>query len=79
MDTSVREVMNRNQAKYKLQINSSIYLPRNKGGRGLKNLENTYKQIRIKTAINIVEQKEPRIKLVKKFHEDRMKEKELLL
>ena len=31
MDISVREIMNTNQAKYKLQINSSIYLQRSKG------------------------------------------------
>ena len=72
MDISVREIMNRNQGKYKLRINSSIYLQRSKGGRGLKNLEDTYKQLKIKSAIKIVEENEPRIQMVRKFEEDRM-------
>ena len=51
MDSILRDIMNRNKAKYKLQINSILYLPRNKGGRGIKNLEMTYKQMKVKSAL----------------------------
>ncbi len=43
IDTCIRNVMNKQKAKYKLQVNCSLYLPRSKGGRGLKKIENTYK------------------------------------
>ena len=73
MDGSLREVMNRNQAKYKLQLNSILYLPRNKGGRGIRNLETAYKQLKIKSAIRLVQEKEPRMQIVNNFERNRIR------
>ena len=56
--------MNENRAKYKLQLNEILYLPRSKGGRGLKCLETTYKEIKIKTAMKLITETEPRMKMV---------------
>lgn len=67
MDESIRNVMNENKAKYQLQTNSSLYLPRGKGGRGLKSLEYTYKITKIKAAVKLIEDNDPKMKLVKEF------------
>ena len=75
IDTTIRDIMNQNHAKYKLQINASLYLKRFMGDRGLKNLEVTYKKLKIKAALKIITDKEPRMKMVKTFEENRMKKK----
>ena len=67
MDECIREVMNRNKAKYKLQINSSLYLRRDKGGRGLRNMEMNYKCTKIKTAIKVLQDNDPKMVLVRRF------------
>ena len=72
IDASIRNIMNQQKAKYKLQVNSSLYLPRSKGGRGLKQVENIYKRTRIKAAIKLLIDKDPEITIVKKFDEVRM-------
>ena len=53
-------------------MNASLYLPRQKGGRGLRNLESIYKKTKIKAAINLIGSSDPRIKCVKSFSMDRM-------
>ena len=72
LDKIVREVMNQVHAKYSLQMNASLYLPRRKGGRGLKNLEMIYKKTKIKAAMNLLTTSDPRITCVKDFDMDRM-------
>ena len=61
MDMIIRDLMNTYHAKYKLQINSSLYLPRSMGGRGLKQFEMTYKITKIKSAVTVITDKEPKI------------------
>ena len=73
IDQLIREVMNEVKAKYKLQLNASLYLPRNKGGRGLKNLELTYKKTKVIAAMNLMTRAEPRIELVREFNRNQMK------
>ena len=75
MDEIIRDSMNNSNAKYKLQMNSHLYLPRIKGGRGLRNLEMTYKCTKIKAAMKIVADTDPRMKLVKRFDILRMEKK----
>ena len=73
MDSTLRDIMNRNKAKYKLQLNSILYLPRNKGGRGIKNMEITYKQLKVKSALKLVTETEPRIRIVRIYQENRIR------
>ena len=73
MDQIIRDVLNSAHAKYSLQLNASLYLPRNKGGRGLRKLETTYKKMRIKAALNLFTSPDPRMMCVKMFEEKRMK------
>ena len=50
----------------------SLYLPRGKGGRGLKNFETLYKTARIKAAMNLLSSSDPRMQCVKMFDRNRM-------
>ena len=61
--------MNRNGAKHPNQANEVLYLNKGMGGRGLKILEQTYKETKIKVAIKILEGKNPQVKLVRRCHE----------
>ena len=72
MDGTIRKIMSETRSKYSLQMNESIYLPRSKGGRGLKNFEQTYKKTRIKTGMKLLTSKDPNIICVKKFDKIRM-------
>ena len=72
MDQSIRNTLNDVRAKYKLQVNSSLYLPRNRGGRGLKCLETTYKRTKVTAAMNLMTRKDPRMECVRKFEKRRV-------
>ena len=73
MDQIIRDIMNAARAKYSLQLNASLYLPRNRGGRGLRKLETTYKKTRIKAALNLLTSSDPRMVCVKMFEEKRIR------
>ena len=49
-------------------MNSLLYLPKSMGGRGLKSLENTYKETKIKAAIKLLDTTDKRVMLVTKFN-----------
>lgn len=53
MDTEIRAAMNRNGAKHFQQISDLLYMPKSQGGRGLRSLEDTYKQTKVKAAIKL--------------------------
>ena len=75
MDINVRKAIVKNGAKHYQQLNSVLYLPKNLGGRGLRTLERTYKETKIKAAVNLLETNDARMKLVRKFHYICMKTK----
>ena len=50
-------------------MNAINYIPRRKGGRGLRSLEVTYKNIKIKLAIKLANDPDPRMQIIKSFHE----------
>ena len=72
MNQVIRTVLNEQQAKYKLQSNDSLYLPRSKGGRGLKCFETTYKKTKVVAATNLLTRNDPRIELVREFERNQM-------
>ena len=72
IDKLIREIMNEVRAKYKLQANASLYLPRCKGGRGIKNLESTYKKTKVVAATKLMTTVDRRMDLVRKFEIKRM-------
>ena len=67
LDVIVRNAMNVNNAKYKLQMNASLYLSRTRGGRGLKSFETTYKEIKVKAATRLLCETDDRMVNVKCF------------
>ncbi len=69
LDREIRSVMNKCGAKHTNTVNGSLYLPRGKGGRGLKSLECSYKDIKIKSAMKLKKNKDPRMCLVNRFHQ----------
>ena len=68
MDSIIRQNMNINGCKHTNQLNAINYLPRNKGGRGLKCLEDSYKISKIKLTIKMIEEDDHRLSIVKDFH-----------
>ena len=69
MDTMIRKGMNTNGAKHTNLTNCINYLRREQGGRGLRSLEETYKSTKMKLAIKLADGTDPRMKIVRKFHE----------
>ena len=69
IDIAIRNAMNVNGAKHTNLINAVLYLPRAKGGRGLKSCEQTYKEMKIKIAVKLKNTVDKRMLVVKKFHE----------
>ena len=68
MDLIIRDTMNVLGAKHTNQMNCINYLPREKGGRGLRSLEATYKATKVKLAIKIHQETDHRIEIVRDFH-----------
>ena len=65
--------MNKLGAKHTNIMNSVMYLPRGRGGRGLRSLEVTYKEIKIKVAVELLnDEGDERMKLVRQFHFNKM-------
>ena len=50
-------------------MNAINYMPREKGGRGLRFLEHSYKLSKIKLSIKLVGDTDPRMKIVREYHE----------
>ena len=72
IDISTRAVLNNVKAKYPLQMNSSLYVSRTNGGRGLKSLETTYKRTKVAAAMNLLTRDDPRMECVRQFERKRM-------
>ena len=70
IDREIRKKLTLCGAKHPLQLNELLYVARHNGGRGLRSIERTYKETKIKSAIKLSMNKDPRMKLVKEFHKD---------
>ena len=60
--------MNINGAKHYQQMNSILYLPKFLGGRGLKSIEQTYKETCIKSTVRLLNSTDQRIQVIADFH-----------
>ena len=72
MDSTIRKAMNTNGAKHTNLMNEVNYLPRCKGGRGLRSLEETYKMTKVKLAVKLINDKDNRMDIVKQYHKNNM-------
>ena len=52
---------------------AALYLARNNGGRGLKSVEEEYKNIKTKTAVKLYENTDPKMTTVREFEEKSLK------
>ena len=68
-DHGTRKIMVENGGKHPLGSKALTYLPRKVGGRGLKSVENEYKLTKIKTAVNLYQNQDPTMKVVREFEE----------
>ena len=69
LDRETRKIMVENGGKHPLGSKALLYLPRKVGGQGLKSVENEYKLTKIKTAVNLYQNQDPRMKVVREFEE----------
>ena len=68
MDICVREALVKNGAKHYQQMNDLLYLTKNKGGKGLKSIEQSYKETKVKSAVKLLQSTDQRMDMVKQFH-----------
>ena len=69
LDRETRKIMVENGGKHPLGSKALLYLPRKVGGGGLKSVENEYKVTKIKTAVNLYQNQDPTMKVVREFEE----------
>ena len=69
LDRETRKIMLENGGKHPLGSKALLYLPRKVGGRGLKSVENEYKPTKIKTAVNLYQNQDLTMKVVREFEE----------
>ncbi|XP_068708268.1 uncharacterized protein [Montipora foliosa] len=69
IDREARKIICENGGKHPLSSTAMLYPPRDKGGRGLRAIEQEYKLTKIKSAIKLYENTDPTMRLVQKFEE----------
>ena len=69
LDRECRKIIQEYGGLHVSESTKAMYLPTKEGGRGLKEVEMTYKVTKIKTANYIIHSQDPRIQLVKRFEE----------
>ena len=69
LDRECRKIIQEYGGLHVSESTKVMYLPTKEGGRGLKEVEMTYKVTKIKTANYIIHSQDPRIQLVKRFEE----------
>ena len=52
-----------------VQLHAILYLPRDKGGRGLRSIEEEYKVTKIKAAVKLYGNRDPAMAMVREFEE----------
>ena len=69
IDRRVRKIIVANGGRHPTSSNATLYLPRSIGGRGLRSVEQEYKLTKIKAALEIHENPDPTIGIVRMFDE----------
>ena len=69
IDRKARKNVIENGGKHPCGSNAIFYLPRDKGGRGLRSVEMEYKAMKIKSAVRLYCNEDPAIQMVREFEE----------
>jgi len=64
LDRESHQTLKENSSYHPMGTTDLLYLPRKFGGRGLKSVESTYKNIKVKTAIKLYANEDPTIRMV---------------
>ena len=55
--------------KHPCGTTSLLYLPRDKGGRGLRSVDVDYKETKVKAAVKLYQNRDPAMKMMREFEE----------
>ena len=69
IDRKARKIVIENGGRHPCGSNAIFYLPRDKGGRGLRSVEMEYKATKIKSAVRLYYNEDPAIQMVREFEE----------
>ena len=72
MDRAVRKIIVDNGGKHPVSLTSLLYVPREKGGRGLWSVENEYKVTKIKFLLKLHQNSDQTVQTVREFEEHTM-------
>ena len=72
LDRIMRKIPNDTKEKHPASSNELLYFPRTKGERGLKSVEQVYKETKIKTALHMHRSTDPAVKAAAKADLARM-------
>ena len=69
VDRDARKIVTEGGGKHPCGTTSLLYLPRDKGGRGLRSVETEYKETKVKAAVKLYQNRDPAMKMVREFEE----------
>ena len=73
IDREIQEILNDALARHPASSGAHLYLPRTMGRRGMKSVKQTYREVKIKTAIHLQNLDDPVMKVSAKADRVRMK------
>ena len=69
VDRDARKIVTDGGGKHPCGTTSLLYLPRDKGGRGLRSVETEYKETKVKAAVKLYQNRDLAMKMVREFEE----------
>ena len=69
VDRDARKIVTEGGGKHPFGTTSLLYLPRDKGGSGLRSVETEYKETNVKAAVKLYQNRDPAMKMVREFEE----------
>ena len=72
MDRAARKIIVENGGKHPASLTSLLYLPREKGGRGLRSVEHEYNITKIKSLLKLYQNSDQTVEVVREFEEHTM-------
>ena len=67
VDRDARKIVTEGGGKHPCGSTSLLYLPRDKEGRGLRSVETEYKEMKVKAAVKLYQNRDPAMKMVREF------------
>ena len=69
VDRDARKIVTEGGGKHPCGTTSLLYLPRDKGGRGLRSVETEFKETKVKATVKLYQNRDPVMKVVREFEE----------